>query len=141
MKKYLITSPKFAGTAELLYSNTSVLQKIDCQATDMIPEQIQKFKQMVPVLEGNIPELAKSTSLTIVSEDYVITYEQFWNAYDNKVNNKRALALWDKLSHVDKVAAFVGIKIYNRHLQKNPWKTKADPDTYLRNRSWENNYK
>ena len=88
-----------------------------------------------------IPELAKSTSLTIVSVDYVITYEQFWNAYDNKVNNKRALALWDKLSHVDKVAAFVGIKIYNRHLQKNPWKTKADPDTYLRNRSWENNYK
>jgi hypothetical protein len=65
----------------------------------------------------------------------------FWQRYDKKINRKRCEPLWEKLSKPKQVAAWAGIDAYNKFLQANSWRKKADPETYLRNEMWENEWK
>jgi hypothetical protein len=65
----------------------------------------------------------------------------FWQLYDKKINRKRCEPLWDKLSKNKQVAAWAGINAYNKFLQANSWRKKADPESYLKNEMWENEWK
>lgn len=66
----------------------------------------------------------------------------FWKAYDVKVNKKRCIPIWDKLTKTQQVKAWAGIKKYDSYLKSLKWsRPKADPDTYLRQEYWENEYK
>jgi hypothetical protein len=63
-----------------------------------------------------------------------------WDKYDHKVNNKRCVALWDKLNKADEVKAYYGIDMYYTYLAKRR-RGKADPENYFRSRMWENEWK
>jgi hypothetical protein len=141
MKKYIITSQKFTGQVELVYNGRGLLNKVDFSSGELEEHQVHYLVRHIPANEGEMGNSFKAVPLTIVSEDYRITFDDFWVAYDQKHNRKRAEALWIKLSKSDQVIAYNGLKAYTKHLNVNPWKNKADPDTYLRNRMWENNYK
>jgi hypothetical protein len=141
MRKYIITSQKFTGQVELVYNGRGLLNRVDLSAGELDEQQVHYLVRHIPALEGEIGNSFKHVPLTIVSEDYRITFEDFWNRYDQKHNRKRAEALWNRLSKTDQVLAFNGLQAYTRHLHNNNWKNKADPDTYLRNKMWENNYK
>jgi hypothetical protein len=141
MKKYIITSQKFTGQVELIYNGNGTLAKIDFTPGELDHHQVHYLVKHIPANEVDMSTSFQNLPITIVSEDYRITFDDFWNYYDQKHNRKRAEALWKKLSKTDQVIAYNGLKAYTKHLNANAWKNKADPDTYLRNRMWENNYK
>lgn len=142
MKRFLITSPKFTGQAELQYNDKGTLCKIDCTQAVMEEITIMHFKQAVPAtLSKLISGRAFSSDTIIVEADFEVTFEMFWEAYRKKINKLRCIPLWNKLSKVEQVSAYYGISTYDKYLHRESWRTKQDPENYLRNKAWLNEYK
>lgn len=138
MKRYHITSDKFAGYVELTY-NEGTLAYINFVNAEMTMEIAKMFLRATSWRQENVAG-GFSDNTRIVESDVEITFDMFWKQYAKKINKARAIKLWDKLSVSDRAGAYVGIRLYNKYLFANKWRTKADPETYLRNRYWENEY-
>lgn len=142
MNRYIITSPKFNGEISVLYGVDERLLYIDFMKAELTDDQIKYFKEKLPVtysddFGGNFGR----SELTVIKEGFKITFEQFWNRYSVKHNKIRTEKQWNKLSISDQVNAFFKYKMYERHLAMNPWKNKAEPETYLKDRYWESEWK
>lgn len=142
MKRFLITSPKFTGQAELQYNDKGTLCKIDLTQAAMEEIVVQHFKQAAPstlhkLINGNC--FSKDT--IIVEADFEVTFDMFWEAYRKKINKLRCTPLWNKLTKVEQVSAYYGISTYDKYLHKESWRTKQDPENYLRNKAWLNEYR
>jgi len=141
MKRYIITSPKFTGEINVLYGLDNKLQFIDFMKCDLTEEQTEFFKSRLPVFyTEKFMEAFGNSKLDVIEEGYRVTFEQWWNRYNLKRNQKRCIKHWNNLSEADQVNAVFKLGLYERHLMVNQWKTKAEPDTYLRNRYWENDW-
>ncbi|MEQ1554088.1 MAG: hypothetical protein ABL929_07915 [Ferruginibacter sp.] len=140
MKRYLITNARYEGEVVLVYNTDGILQKIDFANTNMTVAAIAKFKDYIPAQECDLKK-AFSSETIIVKNDFVILFETFWQKYNHKFNKDRCEKLWQKMSNADKVLAYFGLDKYHRFLRKNVGHLKLHPDTYLRNRAWENDYK
>lgn len=140
MKRYLIQSNRYTGSAEVIYNN-GILQILDISNTNMCkPSMIEAFKSQIAVEEKYLTT-SFSSHIAIISADVEISFTMFWQKYNHKINKLRATKLWDSLSLAEQVEAYVGIQKYFAYLRKNDWRGLADPDTYLRNKYWINEYK
>lgn len=142
MKRFIITSDKFTGTAELLYNDKGTLIKIDMSNAAMNEQAVIMFKRAVP---HNLPTLMRndwcSAGTVTVEADFEVSFDMFWTDYRKKINKVRCLPLWNKLSKVEQVKAYYGISTYDKFLHRESWRSKADPENYLRNKMWDNEYK
>lgn len=132
------TSPKFEGEMRIIYGDDMLLQVVNVQGTTMDEQQIGYLIRLVPVrFTDNNAFLSAfgKASLTVVSDDYEVTFDEFWDAYGHKVNRNRCEPLWGKLTKPERVRAFVGVKIYLRYLQR-VTRAKADPEKYLKDKYW-----
>lgn len=142
MNKLIITSPRFAGEIAVLYGIDKKLLFIDFMKSELSEDQIEYFKSKVPVFyKDDFVASFGNAKIAVVEEGYVVSFEQWWEAYNLKRNKVRCLKLWEKLSEADQVNAFFKLQSYERHLSLNSWRTKAEPDTYIRNRYWESEWK
>jgi hypothetical protein len=143
MKRYIITSPAFSGSVNVLYGTDDKLQFIDFMKCEMSVEQIDYFTSHLPSICQSQEQLLTSfikSKLSIVEEGYKVTFDQFFDRYAIRRNKLRVQKIWDKLNEADQVNAYFKLGNYERHLALNTWKTKAEPDTYLRNRYWEGDW-
>lgn len=149
MKRYIITSPAFTGEVGVLYGSDHRLQFVDFTKAQMSNEQIAFFKEHVPVeldatrVDEHTEIISTSfgrSRLSVVGEGYHVTFEMWWKRYNIKRNKGRCEQLWSKMTEAERVNAYFKLGSYERHLQLNTWKTKAEPDTYLRKRYYENDY-
>jgi hypothetical protein len=141
MRRFLITSQKYTGEADVLYDTEGRLVKIDLMGTDMTPGMVQGLKAKIPVLVESLAEAFRDSAATIVETTYEVTFEMFWKAYDKKINKKRCEPIWAKLNTAERVRAYEGVKDYDKYLKKDTWRPKADPEKYLKDRYWENEWK
>ena len=51
------------------------------------------------------------------------------------------MQLWNKLGKTEQVKAYYGITTYDKYLSRETWRGKVDPENYLRNQMWENEWK
>ena len=143
MKKFIVTSSGWIGEAEILYNDKGHLVKISFENCT-IPNHrtvVLKFKEITPVLMGDLQDAFSKTSATVVEAEFEVTFDMFWQAYNHKINKARTLPLWNKLSKTDQVKAYYGIAPYDKYLKKESWMGKQLPENYIRNKSWENEYK
>ena len=82
---------------------------------------------------GNI-DIYKETSIYKETKTYKYSFEDFWIAYDKKVDKKQTLAVWNKLSADDRILAVEGMVNHKFGRERKYWK---DPVRYLRDRRWE----
>lgn len=142
MRRFNITSTKYAGAAELVYDNNGLLKVINMSATNMDAEQVHAFKAMMPLTIKHLEAGTGITpTMTVIEADFVVSFDMFWEKYDKKINRKRCTELWAKMSKADQVAAWDGIDNYLKYLKKESWRKQLDPENYLRTRSWENEWK
>lgn len=83
--------------------------------------------------------------MTVVQADYEMTFDMFWNQYGKvfpgkKVNKNRCVPLWEKLSKTEQVKAYHGIDAYRKGAEKNGRNFFIDPERYLRDKTWQNEY-
>lgn len=140
MRKFIITSPAFTGQAEILFRQTGTLAKIDCTNTNMDSLLMRSFKARCPEHIDLIEQAFAGTQATVVEADFDVTFDMFWQAYNKKINKKRCEPIWDKMRKDQQVKAWMGIAKYDRFL-KNTTRGKLDPENYLRNEAWENEWR
>lgn len=140
MRRFLITSPKFTGQAEVIYNDAEVLCKIDCSDTNMNAATVFHFKNAVG---STVSDMATrfSKETVIIEAEFEVSFDMFWKKYDKKINKARCIQLWGKMNKTMHVLAYFGIAPYDKYLHKTGFRGKADPETYLRNKYWENEYK
>lgn len=143
MRKFLITNPKrFSGAAEIYYNEQGALCKIDLMQANMVDEVAHHFKMAIPVtLSKLLSGTCFSADTVLVEAGYEVSFEMFWDAYKKKIHPGRCRQVWDRLTKTERVQAYHHIAAYNKYLQKETWRSKADPITYLRAKYWENEYK
>jgi hypothetical protein len=79
-------------------------------------------------------DIYKETSIYKETKTYKYAFEDFWSAYDKKVDKKQTLIVWNKLSDEDRTLAVEGMGNHKNGREKKYWK---DPVRYLRDRRWE----
>ncbi|HMP91907.1 MAG TPA: hypothetical protein PKD90_03495 [Phnomibacter sp.] len=140
MRRFILTSPRIVGHVSLLYNSQQQLCQVCMQEATITAPQCRYLLQHVPVTVNDMELFVKAHKVTLVEADYEVSFDNFWSLYGKKINKARCLPLWAKLSKACQVKAWAGIKKYDAYLKANPWRTKADPETYLRNRMWDNEY-
>lgn len=140
MRRFIITSEIFTGDAELHYDADGRLVIIDITRTSMNAGLVGKFKLKVPHHVDSMAT-AFSENVTVVEADYEVSFDMFWKKYDKKINRKRCELIWIKMNKADQVSAHAGIDAYNRYLKRESWRSKLDPENYLKNKTWDNEYK
>ncbi|MFT3750946.1 MAG: hypothetical protein QM768_21715 [Agriterribacter sp.] len=141
MRRYLISSTNFTGQLELVYDEREQLITVSFVNASMTIEQTEKFIRIIPASESKIGEVfSRYPQLTVVEGSFEVTFDAFWSKYNHKRNRIRASNVWQRLSAVEQVKAYYGVNNYEKGLKKESWRSKADPETYLRNKMWENEY-
>ena len=141
MRRFIITSPGFTGQAELIYKENGTLSNVDLGQAEMSVDVIDAFKKKVPIEVSEIETAFANTRATILEAGIEVSFAMFYNSYGQRHSKKRAEGLWNKLSKVDQAAAYFGVRPYLRYLNRDTWRSQADPDTYLRNRYWESEWR
>ena len=65
-----------------------------------------------------------------------IPFEDFWNLYDKKVDRKSAEPKWGRLTDEERIKAMKHIPLYLKEYPEK--KFRKDPQTYLNNKSFDN---
>lgn len=119
MRRFLITSPKFSGQAELVYNEQEVLCMIDATKTGMDENTIAAFKRAVP---ATIAQLATGqsfgTETTVVEADFVVSFKRFYDEYPLKRNRFRAEKCFEKMTSSQQVKAFYSLPGYKKYLNR-----------------------
>ena len=139
-KRYSITSTAFDGELTFCYNEHGILTGFFNDAT-LANEHLHFLHAHFPMVEMLLEKMAgNSKTMTIRLTTNEVTFEEFWEAYNLKVDKQDAIKAWDKLSQADRVQAFERIPQYNYYMMGRPNQNRLYPATYLRGK-WENDYK
>jgi hypothetical protein len=134
---YTVTSSQFEGCLSFTYEN-GWLAAYRCDA-ELSGSQLQYLHERFPLQEGMLHQLRNgSRTLRIETAEEDLSFGRFWELYGYKVARKKAEALWERLSEADRKLALGAIRRYDRWLSHKGL-AKCYPETYLRNRRWEDN--
>lgn len=138
MKTYLWTSELFTGEIEFRFDASGKLLGYENRA-ELNAHQLDAILGQLPRTSDRLEELIKSSSsskLTEVKKD--ITFDKFWERYDDKVNSskKRTKVKWDKMPKAEQVKAYNYISYYLSNLPGGTRKKFAE--TYLNAELWNN---
>ena len=144
MRRFIITSAKFFGEAELIYNIDGLLNMINLSNTDMTAEQVNVIKRDCPLtithlLAGghNLPK-----QLTILEKEFDVTFEMFWKAYPYKRNRHLAEAYWPRMNKTDQVLAWQAAIEYSLYAIKNKdWYNPKIADLWLKKKEFLNDWK
>lgn len=150
MKKILVTG-SFTGAVVVMYGEPGVdteaqpgILSVDMGGAALEDKQKMYVLHCVPLRYGAGYEQnwgPLSGKVQIVTEDYEVEFERdFFKPYGKQVNRKRCLKLWDNMSREKRALAVIRRSAYARHLDRNTWKTKADPETFLRKEMYLNDW-
>lgn len=95
-----------------------------------IPNECQTNTKSMPLENEN--EIENE----IEYKEEKVPFEIFWNLYDKKIDRKKCEVKWNKLTDEEKTKCIEKLPDY---IQATPDKKfRRDPETYLNNKSWEN---
>ena len=140
---YTVTGNNTAVVWVFKYDLNGLLLEFKLQEGTLDNKQVTWLfhKDRFPYSEKRIKGWSSIKNLNVQIGEPDLSFEAFYNAYGNKVQKIRTEKLWNKLSKKDKMAAIAGIRSYNNWLRRQNGIAKAQPDTYLRNRRWEDDFK
>ena len=137
---------KYPGNIVVGYDNrdSNLLQTMEVNMQGITAEQLAWFvKSFLEMdLDLFIQKSARTmqVEVTPIAED--LSFERFWQEYKYKVGSKdRARRLWEALEDTEKSDALHAIKPYRYWLSHQNNTNTCLPQTYLKQRRWENEFK
>lgn len=133
---YHLTSTAFTGYVEFKFNNYGLLDSMNIHA-DLSEKQQIFLLQNMPREVAELDRL-KSPMATITEVKQEVTFEMFWERYDDKLNSskKRTLQKWSKMTPSDQARAYWFIGKYLGSLPQGTRKKFAE--TYLNAELWNN---
>ncbi|MCX6232640.1 MAG: hypothetical protein NTZ33_13975 [Bacteroidetes bacterium] len=139
MKQYQLTSDAFTGFVDLYFNELGLLVEFSLKSAGLSEQQqiwiLKKMPRELPELQL-IVEGAPNLKLTEIKLE--ITFEMFWNKYDDKLisSRKKTLAKYNKLNKTDQLKAYNYISMYFASISAGTRKKYAE--TYLNAELWNN---
>jgi hypothetical protein len=138
MRTFLITSPAFTGDIKVQYNDLDMLINCDLQNAQLSQQQHTWFLKRIPTALEDLQLLIRNSNARMVEVNQEITFESFWNRYNDKVRSsrKKAEKIWNRLSKANQAKAYVYISTYEASRPKGVEKKYAE--TYLNAELWNN---
>ena len=137
MSKYLIQFSRFNADILMEYDQDGILKQMNCEFGIATPDVVAAFFKNFPWNQLHIEHYKKYPNTKVKELEQDLTFENFWNVYNNKLDKKsRVEAIWKTLTNVQRAKALAYIPSYETHLITNNI-TKKYPSTYLNSRIWE----
>jgi hypothetical protein len=139
MSLYSLTSTAFDGEVLFEFNDAGILQKFDTSAAQLSEQQQLWILKKMPKHLAHVKMIlgdSETATLTELKQD--VTFEMFWNRYNEKVRSskKKAERIWNRLTKTNQVKAFRGIIAYERNIPGGILKKYAE--TYLGAELWNN---
>lgn len=137
MVTVIMTSDAIDGQVSFEYNENGYLAAMIIDAYLTIA-QMNFLSANLPWLQTQIESLKNKTKkATFVVTDREITFDMFWNRYNDKSRSskKKTETQWDKLSKTDQVKAYMYIPVY---LNNKGAAEKKYATTYLSDELWNN---
>lgn len=137
--RYYLYSLSFANPIVIEYDDAGVLSKLDFSGSGAAEQHRNNLMRMLPIVHTEFVDkkwIPANAKVQIVEQEIEVDFDMFWNAYNLKINTARCKALWKDLSNTARLAAVANIPRYRKYTQRANIAMK-NPDTYLRNRTWE----
>lgn len=140
-RSFLVTTGQSPEGIVYHYTNDGLLYGIDIKQKDMPEQNRQNVLNQAHILLDNF--LAWATHITkkgkaeIVELEMKISFEMFWNKYDDKLRSskKKTEKIWNKLTEPNQIKAYYYINTYNRNRGT---AEKKYAETYLNAELWNN---
>jgi hypothetical protein len=139
MKKFILTSDAWSGEITLEYDDLHLLINMNLKEAELSEEQHLWFLRNMPRELAELQKLLdKSKSAKLTEAPQEVTFEMFWDAYDEKVRSskKKALKVWSRMTDANRLKAYLFIPKYNRSIL--PGCNKKYAETYLNAELWNN---
>lgn len=139
MKHYQLTSDAITGFVDFFFDDMGYLVKFDISQAELSQEQqIFILKKLPREIEELQNVIGKSPSAKLTEIKFEVTFEAFWNKYDDKQmsSRKKTLLKWNKMSDTDRLKAFNFISLYFSGIA--PGTRKKYAETYLNAELWNN---
>lgn len=138
MRRFVFTSTAFDGEVHFEFEDDLLIKFDQSEATLTEKQQIFLLKRLPREL-AEVQKLldgSPGAKFTEILED--ITFDRFWNRYDEKIRSskKKALQKWNRLSQLDRNKAFYFIGKYEMSIPNGVAKKYAE--TYLNSELWNN---
>jgi hypothetical protein len=131
-EKIKIKAPGQLGWVEVVYLNNTM---IAIDTTHCIQVRKTWFFEKVPIDFSVIKDFVahyRARNVEIIPCD--ISFDEFWEAYNYKINAKRCETLWKKMSRKKRIAAYYRLFEYELYrTNKTPVPAKLSPEYYLKN--------
>jgi len=136
MTTFHLTSLAFDGFVEFVFSDNGLLERYDIQANLSEKQQIYVLKHLPREIRELDAFKSETSAITEVTMD--VTFDQFWNRYDEKIRSskKKTLLRWNKMSKGEQFRAFRFISKYESNIL--PGTAKKYAETYLSAELWAN---
>jgi len=125
----MLTSPKFTGEVMFGYDHNGDLIYYNNEINDEVV--VKWMKRFIPIDINELQSFKTKVQATVTEVPEDLTFDRFWNAYDKKINRKRAEPIFKKLTDGEKMQAIVRIKAYQEYCHYKH-RAIADPEKYLR---------
>lgn len=141
-KEYNVIGSNFTGVMIFKYGLNGILNSFELvDADEMSKEQVRwLFSGHFPYREQQLSHFRTIKTFTVSEGKIDMSFETFWNTYQNKVKRSMAIKAWDKISDPEKIAALAGIKPYFNYLKRKRGIDKAHPSTYLNQKYWDSDW-
>ncbi|GHT15079.1 hypothetical protein AGMMS4956_14290 [Bacteroidia bacterium] len=141
MKTYLLTSPLFEGVVTLHYNDEGLYvgMSIEGSLTEQQREWLLRYTSAnIDAIKTVLGGSKTATLTALPPQVQQITFELFWDKYDDKVNSskKKALAKWEKMSKTEQQRAYLYLPKYFGNLPNGTRKKYVE--TYLNAELWNN---
>lgn len=139
MRTFHITSTAFEGYVELCFNESELLVRYDITSAELSEDQQIWFLRDMPRTLYDISRvIAESPSAKMTEVTMQVTFEMFWNKYDDRTvsSKKKTLQKWNKMPESDRIKAYNYIARYFASLA--PGTRKKYAETFLNAELWNN---
>jgi hypothetical protein len=139
MRRFILTSDAFTGEVEFIFNDSGLLESFTTAAAQLSErQQVFILKELPRELSEIQKVISNSVSAKLIEVSKEITFEMFWNRYDEKIRSskKTAETVWKRMSEKDRNKAYWFIPKYFSSIL--PGVPKKYAETYLRKELWNN---
>lgn len=131
---YIVTGKK-TGQITFKFDVNGDLVLFKYEGNPLTEKQRKWLYPRIPIQEKSMSMWSAIPEFTVTKGEPDLSFDNFWNAYNNKAKKIKAEQLWNRLSNDDKFNAIAFIKRYDNWLRQKGT-AKALPDTYISQKRW-----
>lgn len=140
MRHFILTSTSFTGSLEYKYCDNGYLIWFQYNALASDSQRNWLLSNMPLTVSGFNEVVSKAKSFKVEEIQLDLSFDAFWEQYGHKINKKRCLPLYNKLSTEKRMQCIKSIVPYKRYLARTNYRNKTDPENYLRKEMYLNDW-